>query len=240
MVIEATEWEEWLVATQDCDLAFAPAESNDIIVELHVVLTEDPPADWGIRSRRLRLDEERYLSSEKPRMYGSPALLNSVADRREEELLDPARVQALKAWLGLRYDRPAVPTELVPLAKQIAKEIGRSRHKLVSAKVIDVMMQFDTSLDPPRYSLFGIVAFDEDVDEVRAWLAQVSAGVPQELGLADQIEAATPDNTSVTLLWTSYSADVSQITWSGPEQAGATAHDYGVTSHPDSPADPSN
>jgi hypothetical protein len=217
---EVAEWGEWVVATQDCDLAFASLESNEPIVELHAVRADDPPQDWGVRSRKLRLDETRYVESERPKKYISPRALNSLEAGREGPLA-ASRAQALKAWLGLRYDRPAVPTELVPLAKQIAKEVSRKRHRPVGAKAIDVLMQFDTAHDPPRYSLFAIVEHAEDAAEVRQWLTDVSRAVPKELGISDEIDAATPDETSVTLLWTSYGADVSQVTWSGPEPTGA-------------------
>ena len=47
----------WVVCTQDCDLSRASIDSYEAVVELRPVLDTDPPNDWGIRSRRLRLSE---------------------------------------------------------------------------------------------------------------------------------------------------------------------------------------
>jgi hypothetical protein len=60
---------------------------------------------------------------------------------------------ALKTWLGLRYDRPAVPDGgLVPLARRIAKEIRDARPREMQDKIHDVLIEFDDSVAPPHFS----------------------------------------------------------------------------------------
>lgn len=212
---------DWILASQDCDLANVPAADNRPTVEIQPVWDHDPPPDWGIRSKRCRLDDTRYVHADEPRCFLSPAVLMRFEGSREAVLPD-ARALAFKTWLGLRYDRPAVPDELVPLARRIAREVERRRHRASTRPVRDVFMQFDPASSPPHYSLFGVVESESDRDATREWLADVSRQVPIDLGIADEIEAATADGTSFSLVETSYAADVSQVTWSGQVPDGAT------------------
>lgn len=212
---------DWVLASQDCDLANVPATDNRPTLEIHTVWNLDPPPDWGIRSKKCRLDDTRYVHADEPRCFLSPVVLVQFESSREFALTDD-RALAFKTWLGLRYDRPAVPDELVPLARRIAKEVERRRHHASTLPVRDVFMQFDPASSPPRYSLFGVVELESDRETTREWLADVSRQVPVDLGIADMIEAATAEDTSFSLIETSYAADVSQVTWSGPEPDGAT------------------
>jgi hypothetical protein len=89
-------------------------------------------------------------------------------------------------------------------------------------RVRDVFMQFDNT-KPPRDSLFAVLDDPFDEADVRAWLALVAQAVPVKLGVADQIEAAAY-GIAFSTIETSYSADVSQVTWprSRPDPEGAT------------------
>lgn len=84
-------------------------------------------------------------------------------------------------------------------------------------------MQFDESVSPPRFSLFAIVEKDSDERDIRTWLAGVALEIPSHLGLLDQIQAATAGGISLELIETSYSADVTQVTWrsNNPDPEGA-------------------
>lgn len=202
----------WVIATQDCDLDATDDGFADPRIELRPVFTDDPPQDWGIRSARLLLTEQEYIVSSSPRVTVAATVLTKLlaegCARREP---DPARRAALKTWLGLRYDRPAVPTALVPLAMRVAKEVRRQRQP--GRRVRDVLMQFDDSVQPPLYSLYAVLVDPADEADVRAWLATAAQAVPVELGVADIIEAGTAAQISLNLVETSYSADVSQLTW---------------------------
>jgi hypothetical protein len=184
-------------------------------VELQPVFLDEPPHDWGIRSARFLLTESEYVRSVSPRTFVSAALLAALVtgddDRRRD--VDPSRYQAFTTWLGLRYDRPAVPPTLLPLAKRISEEVTRRRHRSVGRRVRDVLMQFDEGTSLTRFSLFAILVDEEDKQEVREWLADIAWAIPATFGIADQIEAATAAGTSFQLVETSYAADVSSLTW---------------------------
>jgi hypothetical protein len=217
--------ERWAVASQNCDLDLADETDAEPTIELRPVYTEDPPSDWGIRSARCRLTEVEYVVSASPRAVVAPnvlaALLDVGAERRD---IAPERALAFTTWLGKRYDRPAVPTNVLPLARRIAEEVQRQRNRAVGQRVRDVLMQFDEAADPPRFSLFAVLHNADDEDDVRAWLAGIAQAVPAELGIADELEAATAERISLHLIETSYAADVTQLTWrpNQPAPQGAT------------------
>jgi hypothetical protein len=217
--------DRWVVASQNCDLDTTDEDSPDPTIEIRPAYTHSPPADWGIRSSRLLLAEGEYVESTSPRTTVAAevltALLEGGIERRDPQ---PDRELAFTTWLGLRYDRPAVPPALVPLAKRIADEVVRPRNRENARRVRDVLMQFDETVEPLRYSLYGVLVLPEDRDAVREWLATVAAAVPVELGVADIIEAAPTTEISFDVIETSYPADVSQMTWraSQPEQDGAS------------------
>ena len=213
----------WAVATQDCGLDRAN-DDPDPGIELRPLFTQDPPSDWGIRSAKLRLTDGEYANASAPRITVAPRVLTAIlaagAVRRD---IDSARRQAFTTWLGLRYDRPAVPNSLVALAKRITTEVARNKHRGIGARVRDVLMQFEEG-EPVRYSLFAVLDNADDEDDVRAWLAQVAQAIPVDLGVADQIEAASADGIAFSTIESSYSADVSQVTWRRelPGPSGAT------------------
>lgn len=204
----------WVIASQDCDLDQTDAGDPEPTIELRPLFTHDCPTDWGIRSARLRLTDLEYAKATSPRVTVAPNVLTAAlargAVRRD---IAAVRRRALTTWLGLRYDRPAVPNHLVPLAQRISKEVTRNKHRDTAARVRDVLIQFDDSGDPVRYSLFAVLDNPDDEPEVRAWLARVAEAVPVELGVADQIEAATSDGIAYSTIESSYAADVSQVTW---------------------------
>lgn len=204
----------WVLATQDCDLDNAETNDPEPGIELRPLFTHDRPADWGIRSAKLRLTEDEYAQANAPRLTVAPNVLTAVlASGAVRRNIPPERRQGFTTWLGLRYDRPAVPSNLVPLAQRISREVGRNRHRELGARVRDVLMQFDDSSEPVRFSLFAVLDGPNDEAEVRAWLASVAAAVPTDLGVADQIEAATADGIAFSTIESSYAADVSQVTW---------------------------
>lgn len=211
----------WVVASQDCDLAGASLDDNAASIDVRPVV-EDDSGDWGIRARKLRLDESRCVFADGIAARVSPALLDRVARATREPALDDDRASALKTWLGLRFDRPAVPDHLVPLAKDISKRVRRPGGHAIAAGVHDVLMQFDDSTSPPRAALFAVVQATADRDEVRRWLADAASAVPTSLGVVVAIDVGTKQETSLELIETSYAADASQITWRGPHPQGAS------------------
>lgn len=215
----------WAVATQDCDLDRADSDDPDPGIELRPLFTLAPPPDWGIRSAKLRLTDHEYADAGAPHLTVAPQVLTTIleagAARRD---VAAGRRQAFTTWLGLRYDRPAVPDHLVPLARRIGAEVALETHRTITARVRDVLILFDDAGDAVRYSLFAVLDDPADEDAVRVWLARIAGAVPRELGVADQIEAASADGIAFSTIEASYSADVSQVTWrrGQPDPEGAT------------------
>lgn len=212
------EHEVWVVVTQDCDLDFLLTDNNDPLVELRPV-HHNTSGSWGIRSRRLRLDDAQSMESQDPRLMISPAALHAVRSQRVEALR-PERTLSLKTWLGLRYDRPAVPPEFVDLARAIGTQV-ENLSEPVSDRVRDVIMEFNDSTNPPLFSLFAVLENEEDAVEAREWLWLVSQAIPPELGVAESLEAATSDGTALSLIEMGYSADLTQLTWGREGPTGA-------------------
>lgn len=214
----------WVLATQDCDLNNCEADDEYPCIELRPVFDEDPPKDWGIRSSKFLLSESEYLQSASARIIISPAALTSLLrDGDFRRVASEERRKALTTWLGLRYDRPAVPDRLVPLLREISESVTSRRNRSGGHQVRDVLVQADDSLKPPRFSLFAVLLRKEDADAVRLWLSEIAREIPIELGISDQIEAATADEISFQLIETSYAADVSKVTWrpNDPKPNGA-------------------
>jgi hypothetical protein len=220
-IVQDASRDTWVLTSQDCDLASALADNNDPLIEVRPVHADDT-GDWGIRSRKLRLDGARCLLADGIPARVSPAVLSTVAHATREPPLEAGRAIALKTWLGLRFDRPAVPDHVVPLAQDIAKRLRRPSGRGVAGTVHDVLLQFDDSTSPPRVALFAVVEPDVDADAVRRWLADAANSVPTALGLVFAIDVGTKDETSLHLIESSYAADVTQITWRSPDPEGAT------------------
>lgn len=214
----------WAVASQNCDLDLIDESETDPCIEIRPVFQADPPRNWGIRSSRFLLTETEYVEATSPRPIVAPAVLTSVAaGGAKRRLPSEARQLAFTTWLGLRYDRPAVPPGLLPLAKRIAELVRSQRNRHFAIRVRDVLMQFGEAPDVVRFSLFAVLQDEGDEQAAREWLSEVARAVPADLGVADQIEAATASGISFQVIETSYAADVTQLTWrpGSPEPEGA-------------------
>lgn len=207
----------WVVASQDCDLDKAEINNFSPIIELRPVFREDPPLDWGIRSAQFLLTETEYVSSTSPRPMVSPALMTTLK-MNGCVLRDIAQERhvAFTTWLGLRYNRPAVPPQLLPLAKRISEVVAERRHRTLGQRVRDLLIEFDETSDPPRFSLIAVLLNSADEQDVRAWLAQIAQAIPTQLGVSDRIEAAPATQISLQLVESSFAADVTQLTWRRP------------------------
>lgn len=206
--------ERWVVVTQDCDLHHTATDESLPFIEIRPALAGEPPPDYGVRSVKFWLGKDEYLHGTSPRAIVSAELLSLVAAKGDrEDDIPPERQRALKTWLGLRYDRPAVPESMGGLATRIGEEVSRKKNRPIGMKVRDVLMQFDETQEPPRFRLYAVLMNPADRDEVREWLAGIAQDVPASLGISDAVDAQSADHVSLELIETSYSADVSQLTW---------------------------
>jgi hypothetical protein len=210
----------WVVASQDCDLNDWETTRTEPLVELRARITaDDPDAEWGIRSRVVRLTETEGVHSDSAPLRITPAAL--VAMARPADVITPARAIAFKTWLGRRYDRPAVPDDQVALAKDIAGRARRPSRRGFAVKLHDVLIQFDDRTTPPTFLLFAVILDGTDSEVARQWLTEVGMAVPDRLGVLGGVDAGYRSETSLELIESAYSADLSGLSWSGPEPHGA-------------------
>ncbi len=212
----------WVIATQDCDLAAWDEDRPEPLVELRPrVVLGSQSQDWGIRSRVLRIDDHECVISDEPPIRLSPAALVNVAKQNPQPgPLTPGRIVALKTWLGLRYDRPAVPEHLVGLAKAIAKRTRRTSPPNLVSDLHDVLMQFNDQVSPPTFFLFAVVWDAGDKEAARRWLFGAGSAVASDTGILAGVDAGYRSEVSLELLETSYSADLGQLSWQGPDPRG--------------------
>ena len=69
-------------------------------------------------------------------------------------------------------------------------------------------------------SLIAVIADDVDPDSVLKWLANVASKIDVKLGAIAHIDTGTRTQTSLLLIETSYSADLSQLTRGMQEPMG--------------------
>lgn len=220
-VVETVE--RWIVVTQDCDLANADIDDDGprFAVELRPVRTAEPPSDLGIRSRLFLFQrgQPEHLRAEDSRLHLSPCRL---AQCTITSTLAPERALALRTWLGLRYDRPAVSPDWVDVMRAITRLIGARRAG--GLHVHDVLVQASTS-DPPTVDVTAVVEDGPGTAAwktgARQWLGEIAASLDPELGTVGRIEALTKAEISLALVESSWSADVSQITWGKGAPRGA-------------------
>jgi hypothetical protein len=152
----------------------------------------------------------------------SPASLEAIHHEFpgcREEWLNDVRLNALKTWLGKRYDRPAVPPELVPLARAIADAVHANRRNWAVDDVRDIFAQFEGT-DPIRVSLFGMIEDDGDRAGVERLLADVAQAIPADLGIVDIIEVGTTTEISFGIVENSVVIDTSDLTWRDDGRGG--------------------
>lgn len=230
-VVEVVRTHElWLIAEQDCDLAWRAIIRDDaaqFLVELRPVFTEGPPADWGIRNQKFLLnDDGRYLLANAPVVRVTPEVIHAA---EHVDCLDDDHQLRLKTWMGLRYDRPAVPQRHMNLAKALAGALSVKKNRTRAERYRDVLAQYWDEDGVTKYTLVAVLpggpydATSDDVVDARTWLADSVRDVPADLGVAVSLEAYGDDEISLQYLEGSYSVNVGKLSWPTkmPGPAGA-------------------
>ena len=219
--------DEWVLVAQDCDLAWNTVSGSNSLVELRPVYRDGPPENWGVRDGRFRLDEEgAFLVDSAPAVRVEPDVVLIAEHACPAAHTEPAR--RLKTWLGLRYNRPAIPQAYVLLANDIAKRLRKKSHKQAEERVRDILGTFSIAADgKTEFTLVAIVPREhgaknpELLTNTQDWLSRIALAVPEHLGLNIDVRALTDDQVSLAFLETSFSLDVSTVSWSNTE-AGPT------------------
>jgi len=164
----------------------------------------------GIRSERFLFAPEAVLSAQSPRVMITGAALAALRDQRRENLSDDV-ARMLKTWLGFRYDRPAVPQEYLPLAKRIASELSKKKHKDIEPLMRCILMAF-AAAHPPEVEIYAVIYDADATAKVEEWLnATLSLAISPDIGVVTRVEALTQDRVSLTVLERTYAADLSQL-----------------------------
>jgi hypothetical protein len=209
-----------VIVEQDCSLAWGDAAAlNDVGIEIRPVLTTSPPEDQGVRSSKFRLRQGEYIDDGSPRQSITPALLATFAENHSHEsCLSDESALALKTWLGLRYDRPAIPQTFVPTYGELSKRIRHRKHPL-REQLRDVLVQFSEAEDGGVF--FDLVAMlpsdhsmgSDDREALADWLAEVCLDFPTNLGTATGMVVLSSAEISLDFIERSYALDLSYITW---------------------------
>ncbi|MFE2473812.1 hypothetical protein [Streptomyces mirabilis] len=208
-------YDEWIVAAQDCELAWKATTDEEcpVLVELRPVLRDHPPSDWGIRSQLFKLDASgAYLDNNLPRLMVHPLTLTLA-----EHLTCPTSPRRLKTWLGLRYDRPAIPQQYVKLTEALVKKVKAKRTRKTAAEVRDLLVSFHGAPGSQvAYELVAVLPTNctaEVQGAVLDWISQVALDIPEDLGIATRIEARPDNQISLEFIERSFAVDASSLSW---------------------------
>jgi hypothetical protein len=221
---------KWLVASQDCELAWTDGNSDVATIELRPVYTESPPQDWGIRSNKLLFATSEYLDAQSPRLMVVPRVLSECTGDGHIHVNCPPvlRVRAIKTWLGYRYDRPAVPGRFVHIHQGLAMAVKKGARKQMSIHVRDVLVRYaDSEGSVPIYELVAVLPSSETDEgqaaitlqgELESWLTDVALSVRPEVGVASRIVALPADSVSLAFIESAFAIDAADLSW--PRKGG--------------------
>lgn len=201
------EHDEWILVTQDCDLNSTSVNAGSF-VELRPIFSEPDYVRLGIRSSKFAVAEGKVLSAQSTRIMLEARALATLLESRQAPI-GAKRRRYLKTWLGLRYDRPAVPTEFAPLAKAVAEAVRRLRDRDIDRLVRCVLMDLRNQ-DGPIANLYAVIYDVANREIVEEWLERVAARV--NAGRVLDRQALTEGQISLQALENTYPADLSQIT----------------------------
>lgn len=106
---------------------------------------------------------------------------------------------------------------VVAVAKDIASRASRPSRRGFAVKLHDVLIQFDEQTTPPTFLLFAVIVNGTDKEVARQWLTGVGMAVPDRLGVLGGVDAGYRSETSLELIESAYSADLSGLSWPGPD-----------------------
>lgn len=201
----------WLLVTQDCDLDQTRITNPTRQLELRPVYaqtTDDKVEGW--RTRNVLVKEGLVLRADSPKLTLSVAALQALKPKREDDVEEDRRVQ-IKIWLGLRYDRPAIPKPFLPLAELLYARMIAELPDRFRNVVRDSWVYFE---EDASIRLFLILGDDHQdrVQDVQDWLDDdvIPALIDQEIIVRER-QAATSRGTSLWILQTYYGLDKTDL-----------------------------
>jgi hypothetical protein len=210
-VVDCSErFDYWLLATQDCDLEQTPCTNSARQFELRPVLprTKDDKLD-GLRSRTIIVKDEFVLRSDSKKLTLTARALNTLKAKREDDLDEDRRAQ-IKTWLGLRYDRPAIPTPFVALGLRLKKAFIDEMADDFIGVVRDVWVYFD---DEHTVRLFVILvdAQKQRAQDVRDWTDDVIGNLNDEGIIVSERHVEPPERTPLSVLQSYFGLGLAEL-----------------------------
>jgi hypothetical protein len=156
------------------------------------------------------VSEGFVLRAESPKLTITARALNTFKGKREEDLSAERRVE-IKFWLGLRYDRPAIPERFVPLGIQLKAKFLEAQPDGFIGVIRDVWVYFATETE---VRLFFIIAEAADVRryEILDWVDDVAAEMLDTNGVAVlERHVETSFGTPLWVLQNYYGLDVTDL-----------------------------
>jgi hypothetical protein len=199
----------WALVTQDCDLDQTDGRDDARQVELRPLFDARGIHVDGIRSRALRVTDSTVLKADGPRLILSARALHTLAQYRENVLSDERR-RELKTWLGLRYDRPAVPVPFDRLAReQLHPTIMRAMPTALQAKVRDVLVYYES---PTEIRLFAVLRDAADRETCLDWLDRAGQLLSEKykIGVLER-QAEDSYGTPLAVVETYYGLDSAEL-----------------------------
>ncbi|WP_327681909.1 hypothetical protein [Streptomyces sp. NBC_00467] len=213
--VQSDAFNEWILAAQDCELAWKAItdDSSDVLIELRPLLRDDPPTELGIRSQKFLVDTDgTYVDNNLPRLTVHPNVLAYAT-----HLTCPVNPRRFKTWLGLRYDRPAIPQGYVKLSELLVKKAKVKRTRDLAEKVRDLLVTFRTGPEGQVYfELVGVLSFNAtklEVEKVLDWVSSIALEIPESLGIAELIDARPDTQVSLAFVERSFVLDASSLSW---------------------------
>jgi hypothetical protein len=207
----------WILAEQDCDLSRIETTDDARFVELRAVSRYAPRERpmGGLAGKKFRLNDELLVSADGARATLAACALHFLEPHRDRTAVNSDRRRKFKTWLGMRYDRPAVPDRFIDASKALFKRL--SRDKTAYASVRDVLVRFDPGV-PPVVHLWAVTvdANPATIERTGRWLRAVAtelsdADLTHQFAKIGLVEVQPARNTSLEILESYYSLDLEKL-----------------------------
>lgn len=196
-----TTHDTWVLCSQDCDLHATDKNNTVRCFELRPLRPREKVHIEGIRSRIMLVTDTHIVESDGPKVHVTAQALTALRDKRLDPPADERRRQ-FKTWLGLRYDRPAVPTEWLELCKRIQSLVEKTRPASLGFR--DVLVNFVDNAPTVDVRIFVVLRRSSDRDLAMDWLATLVGLLADEGIRVDDHQAEDSTQTSLAVIESYY------------------------------------
>jgi hypothetical protein len=170
----------WAVVTQDCDLHSTQCTNQSRQIELRPVFPSAGIRVDGIRSRAACITPDFVLKADSQKLTMTARALNSLKKFRDNSV-DDLRRREIKAWLGLRYDRPAVPEPFDRMASDILYPgLYDAMPPALIGRVRDILVLYESETE---VRLWAILRDADDRIRCLDWIDGVAQSLVRDHGI---------------------------------------------------------